>query len=274
MSSSWSSWVGFALDQNSRDKMEDVVDIQLFDGGGIFTVLDGHNGSLAVNFVAKNLPMNILSKIGLGVSVEDALVVGFAEVEALLCEFLIREEPVRLGCLDCGVPLLTSGVVVCVVVLVEQRIFTAHVGDCRAIMSRNNFCPFQLTIDHNTCDESERNRIGANLVSRDGYVQGLMVTRSLGNLTCNKNFEKCVGQISVPTCSEFERNLETDEFILMASDGLFEVFSNEAIVSLVRREMMRPSFSPTQVCQELVKRGIARGSCDNICVCIIMLNRR
>ena len=269
-------WVGIALDQNSRDRMEDIVDVRLFQGGGIFIVLDGHNGNLALNFVAKVLSLNIVNAME-SHSIDAALQIAFAQTEEALLAYLIEEcigkEDTECECMA-ELPILTSGVVACVVVLKGEDIYTAHVGDSRAVLGRKNFEALQLTMDHSMSNATERIRIetipeGVSL--DEGYVNGLMVTRSLGNVCCRTK-TKCTGQIAIPTISKFHS--VDDQFILIASDGLFEVFSNEAVVGEIRRAMMRPSFSPTKICQELVQRAISRGSCDNICACIILLDKR
>ena len=277
MSSSWSpseasDWVGCALDQNARDKMEDVVDVTLIPGGGIFTVLDGHNGRVAVDFVARHLPASIMGSVHFEEGqIEEALISGFRETECGLVNFLIQQQGAAAACEDADFPHLTSGVVVCVLVLLDNHIYTAHVGDCRAVLSRN-FQALPLTVDHNVGNVDEKDRV-SSLVSPEGYINGLMVTRSLGNVSCH-TLEKCEGQIAVPTCSHFPISFDTDEFVLIASDGLYEVFSNDAIISIVRRAMIRPSFSPDKAARELVERAIMRGSCDNVCVCLIFLKQR
>jgi serine/threonine protein phosphatase PrpC len=50
------SWVGTAKSQNTKDRMEDEVVARTWKGGGLFAVLDGHNGRTAVEFAALHLP--------------------------------------------------------------------------------------------------------------------------------------------------------------------------------------------------------------------------
>jgi serine/threonine protein phosphatase PrpC len=268
------SWLGYAVDKNARDHMEDFVAVRLVPGGGIFVVLDGHNGSSAVDFVAEHLIDNILE--GLDTNIESALTGAFAKTERELQTFLAAEptfdsgmcSPTSSGICSPSWPKLTSGVVVCVVVILGGKITTAHVGDSRAVLGRSGKS-IQLTADHNVTNVGERKRV-ADIMCPDGYVNGLMVTRSLGNFRmCN--LEKVEGQIAIPSCSTTSIDPTEDAFLIIASDGLFEVMSSEVATSTVFQAMKRPSFSPNSIANDLVKKAISRGSCDNICVCIVML---
>jgi len=273
-----SEWVGTAQSQNTKDRMEDEVVIRCWKDGGLFAVLDGHNGRSAVEFVASHLPENILHAISFTQgNFQEALSEGISQTERELLaklkqeardEWVANKSDVEE---DLDFPLLTSGVVVCVcLVLVKQgTVFTANVGDCRAVLSRKTIAQ-QVTCDHNIQDAAEKKRVQP-FISHEGFVKGLMVTRSLGNVKI-RSLEKCEGQIAEPSLSHFPIG-DSDDFLLIASDGLYEVVSNEVAVSTVQRAMKRPSFSPGKAAKELVDRAVARGSCDNICVCLIMLKR-
>lgn len=270
------SWLGYAVDKNARDHMEDFVAVRLVPGGGIFVVLDGHNGSSAVDFVAEHLIDTIIAYEGFETNIELALTGAFAKTERELQTFLASEQTLDSGmCSPTSIcspswPKLTSGVVVCVVVILGGKIITAHVGDSRAVLGRSGKS-IQLTADHNVNNICERKRV-ADIMCPDGYVNGLMVTRSLGNFRmCN--LEKVEGQIAIPSCSTTSIDPTEDAFLIIASDGLFEVMSSEVAASTVFQAMKRPSFSPNSIANDLVKKAISRGSCDNICVCIVMLGK-
>jgi len=270
--------VGCAQSQNTKDRMEDVVEVKIFEnGGGMFIVMDGHNGKTSVDYVSEHIVDNILfSEEFVSGNYESALRKGFEKTENELVKFLssgpgLVSSPRGDGDISADFPKLTSGVVVCVVMIVDGEIYTAHAGDCRAVLCREGK-PVQLTEDHNLGNAIERDRV-ATLIGPQGYVKGLMVTRSLGNLTCGKtgSLEKVEGQIALPAVTR--RTLtEEDEFVVIASDGLYEVMSNEVVTETVLRAMKRPSFTAAKSAQELVDRAVSRGSSDNICVCLVMLN--
>lgn len=270
-----SEWVGTAQSQNTKDRMEDEVVSRTWKGGGLFAVLDGHNGRLAVEFAALHLPDNILDTESYRTkNYMEALLLGISRTESELLLLLKKDAssmPLSLqeNDTDLDFPILTSGVVVCIVLIEGEDIFTANVGDCRAVLSRRN-AAIQITSDHNILDPIEKERVKA-FISTEGFVRGLMVTRSLGNIKVG-SLEKCEGQIAEPALGHFPIG-DSDEFLLIASDGLYEVVSNDVAISTIHRAMKRPSFSPENAAQELVDRALARGSCDNICVCVVMLKR-
>ena len=273
-----SKWIGRALSQNTKERMEDVVTVELLENGdAMFIVLDGHNGRTAVDFVAERLPRSILdtSEYQAG-DVESALIIGFKKTEEELLQKL-KEHALKAsfstkqGDLDPDFPILTSGVVVCVVFIHKGIAYVANVGDCRAFLCRDSQ-PLQLTLDHTIADPVERDRV-AGLISSEGFVRGLMVTRSLGNVSIS-SLKKCEGQIAEPTVSSFPIDPNRDEFILISSDGLHEVISNETATSTVLRALKRPSATPDKIAQELVDKAVARGSCDNICACVVFLKDR
>ena len=276
-----SGWLGCWLDQNSRDRMEDVVDVKLIHpNGGLFVVLDGHNGRTSVDYVSQHLPRNILESRDFGEgNFEGALKNGFEKTEKELIEYLssgpgLVSSPRGDSDLSEDFPKLTSGVVVCAVMIVENVVYSAHAGDCRAVLFGQKRGIVQLTEDHNLGNLIERQRV-TKWIGKEGYVKGLMVTRSLGNLTVSGisgSLEKVEGQIASPDVSQTRLD-EEDLFLLVGSDGLFEVMSNEVVVDTVLKAMKRPSFSPMKTAQELVDRAVSRGSSDNICVCLVMLDK-
>ena len=160
---------------------------------------------------------------------------------------------------------MTSGVCACVVILTPDRIVTGHVGDCRAVFApTDGGPPIQLTCDHTISNPVEKDRV-ADYITSEGYVAGLMVTRSLGNFHLG-SFSKCEGQLPVPSLSSVPRR---PGLLLIASDGLLDVMSNESAIEFLRRSLRRPSGSVQTAADEIVTRAIVRGSMDNIGVILV-----
>jgi serine/threonine protein phosphatase PrpC len=259
---------GTSQSRNTRDRMEDSVVVKTLPNGSLFAaVLDGHNGKFSVDFVSTRLYENLAaSKED---SVSERLRRAYEKTESELIDKLVSQiDSNRTSEDENSFPILTSGVVVCSVIIDQKSICCASVGDCRAVLGRKDGTNLQLSVDHNVSDPIERERV-KNILSNDGYVKGLMVTRSLGNV-CFRTRNKIEGQIADPSIRNFPLSSD-DSFLLIASDGLFDVMSNEVATSTVVRAMRRPSFSPDKAAQELVDKAVARGSSDNICVCIVIL---
>jgi protein phosphatase 1L len=273
-----SEWIGRAWSQNTKERMEDVVAVRLLENGdGLFLVLDGHNGRRAVDFVADRLPSAILDSTEFKAGeIDCALRKGFRVTEDELLKQLkgdAADSPssLRQSDVDLDFPILTSGVVVCALLIRNGVIHVANIGDCRAVLCRN-LKPLQLTVDHTIAEPTERGRV-EGLISSEGFVRGLMVTRSMGNVSIS-SLEKCEGQIAEPAVSSFPIDQELDEFIVISSDGLHEVISNETATATVLRALKRPSATAERIAQELVDKAVARGSTDNICACVLLLKNR
>lgn len=68
---------------------------------------------------------------------------------------------------------------------------------------------------------------------------------------------------------------EEDEFLILATDGLWDVLSNELAGNMVRSCLRRETarYLPTQVAANvLIKAAIAGGSLDNISVIVVKLS--
>ena len=74
---------------------------------------------------------------------------------------------------------------------------------------------------------------------------------------------------------DFETSFITknDQFLLLACDGLFDVFTSEDIISFVKKEMSEHG-DAQKCCQQLTNEAIRqRNSRDNVSVILIILNK-
>ncbi|XP_072071704.1 probable protein phosphatase 2C 33 isoform X1 [Arachis hypogaea] len=134
------------------------------------------------------------------------------------------------------------------VTLVKQGkdLVIGNVGDSRAILGTrdhdDNLIAVQLTIDlkPNLPREEERIRLRkgrvfplqnepdvARVWLPNSDFPGLAMARAFGDF-CLKDF----GLISVPDVS-YHRLTENDEFVVLATDGIWDVLSNEEVVDIV-----------------------------------------
>jgi len=104
---------------------------------------------------------------------------------------------------------------------------------------------------------------------RGGY--GLAVSRALGNSPESKNVI-----ISTPDVTHHKLALDEDKFIVVACDGLFDVFSNQECVEWFRQnvQMINDKKDGLQamthkLCNEAIDE---RESLDNVSVCVICIN--
>eukprot|EP00268_Persea_americana_P013040 TRINITY_DN1565_c0_g1_i5.p1 TRINITY_DN1565_c0_g1~~TRINITY_DN1565_c0_g1_i5.p1 ORF type:complete len:202 (-),score=42.45 TRINITY_DN1565_c0_g1_i5:305-910(-) len=160
----------------------------------------------------------------------------------------------------------------CVTALIRDGdIVVSNAGDCRAVLCKGGVAE-ALTVDHRPSREDEKARIE----SLGGYVdccrgvwrlQGtLAVSRGLGD----SHLKTWV--IPEPETKIIRLKPEC-EFLILASDGLWDKVSNQEAVDMVRPLFTNfgDSPSPLTACKKLVDLSATRGSTDDISVMIIPL---
>lgn len=122
-----------------------------------------------------------------------------------------------------------------VVLIVGNRMFCANIGDARAVMSRGGNA-IDMSRDHKSSDVEEQERIkaeGGYIVF--GRVLGrLAITRAFGDFECkNLEVKGDDGEVRIknfvtsePEIREIILDPLYDEFMILASDGLFDKFNS------------------------------------------------
>ncbi|XP_010910560.2 probable protein phosphatase 2C 74 isoform X1 [Elaeis guineensis] len=213
-----------ASKKGSRSVMEDgygvITNINGDSKQAFFGVFDGHGGREAVDFVTEKLGKNIL-----------AVLPELEETENQL------ELAIRAGYRTTDSQLLgqgvSSGACVATVLLKDGKLHVANAGDCRVVMSRKGVANV-LTRDHHPGREDERVRIessGGYVSCRNGVwrVQdSLAISRAIGDISMKEWI------ISEPEIKRL--HLTSDcEFLIIASDGLWEKVTNQEAVDVVVR---------------------------------------
>ncbi|XP_062120200.1 protein phosphatase 2C 51-like [Humulus lupulus] len=260
-----------------RSEMEDAVRAELgfavkgsktFD---FFGVYDGHGGAHVAEMCRERLHEVVASELVRLENNDD----GGSEWEKVLegC-FDKMDEEVRGNAAA-----RTVGSTAVVAVVAEEEVVVANCGDCRAVMSRAGVA-LALSTDHkpNIPDELERiEDAGGRVINWNGYrVLGVLATsRSIGD----EYLRPFV--ISKPEVTVTKRT-NNDEFLILASDGLWDVVSNEAACKVVKKcfdgEIKRLSNKEvlngsraTAAAAVLADLAMARGSRDNISVIVVDL---
>lgn len=145
-----------------------------------------------------------------------------------------------------------SGTTAVTMVKQGQHLVVGNIGDSRAVLGtrnkENKLVPFQLTEDLKPDVPAEAARIkrcrGRIFALRDepGVARlwlpnhnspGLAMARAFGDF-CLKDF----GLISVPDVS-YRCLTEKDEFVVLATDGIWDVLTNEEVVEIVAKAPTR-----------------------------------
>ncbi|KAH9312795.1 hypothetical protein KI387_027830, partial [Taxus chinensis] len=220
---------GFYCKKGKKEIMEDThkatTNINGDDQQAFFGVYDGHGGHKAADFVAEKLGQKIVDLIiksgGQDGKLEQAVKAGYIATHN---EFL--EQGVGSGAC-------------CVTALIKDRsLVVANAGDCRAVLSRSGNAE-ALTCDHKPGTEKEKKRIenlGGYVDIHHGTwrVQGsLAVSRSIGDLHLKQWLSAEPDTRELPITSDCE-------FMIMASDGLWEKVTNQEAVDIARAFLYPP----------------------------------
>lgn len=236
-----------------EDGHREMIDIMGDPKQAFFAVIDGHGGCAAAEYVAENLGINIMKELQH---------VGEDQVHHL-------EQAIRQGYsvtdkafLSQGV---SSGACAASVLLKDGELHVANVGDCRAVLSKKGVA-HMLTKDHRLSSEDERFRIentgGFVQHCRNGVwrLQGsLSVSRAIGD----QHLKEWV--ISEPEIKKIRLTSDC-EFLVVASDGLWDKVEDQEAVNVVLREN-----DSLKSCKKLVNMSSSRGSMDDITVMVINL---
>ncbi|GLI68272.1 hypothetical protein VaNZ11_012628 [Volvox africanus] len=188
-----------------------------------FGVYDGHSGQVVSRFLAASLHHYVEAYGMIATDVASALCQAFQAADAALVE-------ATLNCPD-------AGSTATVALLSANNIIAAHCGDSRALICRGGHV-MALTEDHRPARLDERERVlksGGQILWNEGErVMGILqTTRAFGDRDL-KHF----GVIAEPEAVICSRTPE-DEFLILATDGVFNVLSNEEVADVARRVLRR-----------------------------------
>jgi serine/threonine protein phosphatase PrpC len=145
------------------------------------------------------------------------------------------------------------------------KLLVGNVGDCRALLLSAGK-PIQMSIDQKPTNVDEIKRIaslGGTITNNLGVarVNGVLaVSRAFGNRKLRK--------VIRPDIEMMQRELtREDDFLVMASDGLWDVLRNKDVCDLCYS--MANTHRCQQISEELVHNALARGSMDNV-TCIVV----
>lgn len=161
-----------------------------------------------------------------------------------------------------------------VAVVTPNKIIVSNCGDSRAVLCRNGVA-IPLSTDHKPDRPDELNRIeeaGGRVIYWDGArVLGVLaMSRAIGDSYLKPYVT------SEPEVTITERTVE-DECLILASDGLWDVVSNETACGVARMCLRSGQSSSDQACTDasilLTRLALARHSSDNVSVVVVDLKR-
>lgn len=248
---------GMATDQNKRDYQEDRFDhtrIMSPDKYNFFAIYDGHGGDKTSSYLKEKLASFFVDSLIRKPTIKDALLTAFWRAEF---DVLHR--------FDDGSTVVTA------YIDRDNNLHLAWVGDSRAVLEKNGIVGFE-TQDHKPDSKNELDRIerAGGKIHKDGVwrINGLAISRSIGDRKLKADNRK--GQIiAVPEYAKIELS-DDNHFLIMASDGLWDVMKNQEAVDFVKEKIATTDLDT--IALDLKNEAIKRNSSDNITVCIIKLN--
>ncbi|CAI0438609.1 unnamed protein product [Linum tenue] len=250
---------GYASSPGKRSSMEDFYETRIdgVDGEivGLFGVFDGHGGARAAEYVKQNLFSNLINHPKFISDTKSAIADAYNHTDS---EFLKSEITQNR---DAGSTASTA-------ILVGDRLLVANVGDSRAVICRGGNA-IAVSRDHKPDQTDERQRIE----DAGGFVMWAALKSKIagtwrvgGVLAVSRAFgDRLLKQYVVADPEIQEEKVDSSlEFLILASDGLWDVVTNEEAV-----EMTKPIEDPEQASKRLLHEAYQRGSADNI-TCVVV----
>lgn len=239
--------------QGWRQTMEDSHKVSLslptpMNDWAFAGVFDGHGGAKVSKYISRYLMRKIVKNI------PRTAITNNNEQEikkGIKTSFLKIDQEMRT---NKKIDDQSGSTAVCVLVSPTHYYFI-NCGDSRAVLCRQEKVRF-ATSDHKpTLKKEEKRIVAAGGAVRKERVEGrLALSRALGDFEYKNNTKK--GQttqmvIPQPDIKVIERNNQTDHFIVLACDGIYDVMSNPELLKLIKKEMGNNG-NLTKVCKNVV----------------------
>ncbi|KAG1685639.1 hypothetical protein DVH05_007763 [Phytophthora capsici] len=286
--------VGIATDRGGKLNQEDayfiggkVVERLTLNGysssaSGCFGIFDGHAGDRASRFCAENIFPRILEQLTQESTVNDAITNAVRALDAEFCSIArhasnsaiasaARRNHKRSFATDDGSTLLVA-------MVRDGLLHVGNVGDSRAVVVTRNGDAIAMSDDQKPNRKDERERLeakGAFITGKPDFmykvwpfkkmldvprVNGqLAVSRSIGDVSL-KSFISCDPEVQT------RKITKNDRFLILATDGLWDVVTNKQAAQLASR------FKDPQACADaLMELALDRHTTDNVTVLVVKL---
>lgn len=275
------SWPG--LKKTLQDRY--VLDEPLEELGVYFAVLDGHGGTQVADMAKEKLHKNVLQQMrqrqvqpaSRDEKIKTAIKEAFLQTDKEILALSERKKFELVGstCVSVilhGNPKLGTAL----------RLVVSNLGDSRAVLCRAGTA-VPVSEDHKPTRMDEKKRIervgglvlqvrGAwrvatstnpnsmNKAARREY-QGLAMTRSFGDM----HFKRPIGLAIAEPEAQVISLSDKDLFMVLGTDGVFDVLSNQEVIDLAMRHWREPE----EAAKNIVRSAYKRGSEDNLTVMVV-----
>lgn len=262
--------IGAASMQGHRTTMEDYHVATVLPSRPdhvLVGVFDGHGGKEMAEYVQQNLVSVLESTVSWvhGGNIGDALTEAFFKLDAQVSETILFHANGKM----------TPGTTAIVAIITPDQIVCANVGDSRAcLLTKNGGDVMEMSTDHKPILAAERARIEAagGCVIQNRVDGNLALSRALGDYEYKADPLLSLTQQKVtaePDITFWPRN--DTSVLLLASDGLWDVFTNEEAMESIRQLIVHEGETNVRLLsEEMVHLSILeRKSKDNTTALIV-----
>lgn len=215
---------------------------------GLFAIFDGHMGHDIAKYLQVHLFDNILKQRDFWKDPKSAIRKAYHSTDAD-----ILDDSLRLG--------KGGSTAVTAILINSQKLVVANVGDSRAVVSKKGVAK-QLSVDH------EPNKEKVVIESKGGFVSNIPgdVPRVDGQLAVARAFgDKSLKRHLTSEPDVVVEIIDDDtDFVILASDGLWKVMSNQEAVDSIKNMK-----DPKTAAIHLTEEALSKKSRDDIS-CIVV----
>ena len=237
-----------------RDYMEDkgksIINFDSNPDNALFCLFDGHGGGEVSKFLQENFPKFMKEILPIDENFENKIKNLFLKIDSKVRENNFYQ----------------VGATACIVYITKENgqkiLYCANVGDTRCTLIKNSGFK-RLSYDDRASDENEYNRI----IKQGGIVFGgrvygqLMLSRAFGDWELKNYGVSCEPHV-------VKINIEEDDkYVVIASDGVWDVLEDEDVYALNKN-----ANNSMDLCNNIIKISLEKGSMDNISCFVIGLN--
>ena len=260
-----------------------------------FGIYDGHGGETCSEFLRDNLhDLIVHNNEFFPDNIPEAIKLAFNKAEKNFIENYALDKKRELK--D------KSGSCAVIILIVDNKIFVANVGDSRCLLSMENGNKFiEVTKDHkpNSPEETERiKKYGGKIYQTETLIRkatnpkligkkiigpyrvspgGLSVSRTIGDVEAK--LEKYGGNsnvvISKPDIFEYDLNKDDIDFFILGCDGIFDQLSSDEVMNCAWMVYNNKDNILVSQCKDIhkqsglitdliMKSALARKSLDNV----------
>lgn len=252
--------------QGRRPKMEDrfsVITRVPESDVALYGVFDGHGGESAAEFVEKHLFKSLSGRISQGFA-KSPLEQKSLNFPQLIAEEILSVDKELISQAKASKDI--AGTTALVALHYANQLIVANVGDSRGVLCDGRGVAIPLSFDHKPQQLKEHKRIkeAGGFIAFNGVwrVAGILATsRALGDYPLKDRLLV----IADPDVLTFNLDDMKPQFMILASDGLWDTFSNEEAVAFIKERLDEPHYGA----KSITLQAYYRGSVDNITVIVV-----